>query len=164
VACGHVLTSHADGVRTDGPRGHGCVCCWKSLWETCQRLEEVERRSTSSALSTAQVQSCGQRPLPLAASGGFFFTLARECGVRALALTLTIEHTHPPPIGPRRNPKWAVLDTRKTHSAFRPQGSGQMPPRQPCRPDRDACGPASRPSCRVGMSPLFRPKPAHRPW
>ena len=24
---------------------------------------------------------------------------------------------------------------------------GQMPPRQPCQPDRDAFGPASRPSC-----------------
>jgi hypothetical protein len=72
----------------------------------------------------------------------------------------------PPPSGPRRHPKCAVLETRKAHSACRPQGSGQMPPRQPSRPDRDAFGPASRTSClpcrhvaALGPAPTHRPCP-----
>lgn len=60
-----------------------------------------------------------------------------------------ILYTHPPPIVPPRG--------------------GQMPPRHPCRPDRDAFGPASRPSCapcrHVAAFPDCgsRPPPISRP-
>ena len=59
----------------------------------------------------------------------------------------SMNQAHPPPDRPRRNPSCAVLAARKAHLAFRPQGCGQMSPCRPCRPDRDAFGPANWASC-----------------
>jgi len=56
-------------------------------------------------------------------------------------------HARPPPEKPRRNPKCAVLEDSESALRIPPPRGGHMPPRRPCRPDRDAFGLASRASC-----------------
>ena len=97
------------------------------------------------------VQSCGPAvagPLQRRQRRLRIFTRTREdeIGVRAWH-GLPMNQAHPPPDRPRRNPRCAVLAARKAHLAFRPQGCAQMPPCRPCRPDRDAFGPANWASC-----------------
>lgn len=64
---------------------------------------------------------------------------------RGLRQTSATPTRHPLDPGGMPSVPSSKLGKRTPHAA--PRGSGQMPPRQPCRPDRDAFGPASRTSC-----------------
>jgi len=90
---------------------------------------------------------------------------ARTIGVRASARTsvlLTMPTRHPLDPGGIPSVPSSKLGQHTPHSA--PQGSGQMPPRQPSRSDRDAFGPASRPSCPPCRHvAAFQTKRAHPP-
>jgi len=88
----------------------------------------------------------------------------RENRCPCLARTSIPSHAHHPP---RKTPAESqVCRPRSSESTLRipPPRGGQIPPHQPCRPDRDAFGPASRlscPPCRHVAA--FQTKRAHPP-
>ena len=68
----------------------------------------------------------------------------------------SICHTHPPPSRPRRNPKCAVLETRKAHFAFRPREAARCcHVGHAARIAMPSALQAGQPVHRVIMSPLF---------
>ena len=108
--------------------------------------------------------------------GSCFFPRAQEerSGVLAAARTSnqsTVPTHHP--LDPARFRVCCLLARSAARNKLRivPPRSGQMPPHRPCRPDRDAFGPASRPACSpcrhvaalpdqgAHPPPLTRPRP-----
>jgi len=81
----------------------------------------------------------------------------------------SVNHAHPPPDRPRRNPRCAVLATRKAHFAFRPREAAKCSRvGHAVRITMPSALQAGQPVGRVGMSPLFqtegtRPPPCCRP-
>ena len=110
-------------------------------------------------------ERCGLRPPQrrrMAAPGS---SRAQDKDVSALSRGLGFSKTHPPPVGPRRNPDCAVLETRKAHSACCPQGSGQKPPPSAARHDRGPLIPAASAPvvCRCRNLAAFKTGPARHP-
>ena len=84
-----------------------------------------------------------------------------KSSVRADARTNA--EAHPPTVGPRLDSELCCLlaqSAARKQTPYRAPGCGQIPPRRPCRPDRDALRAlqADRPVRRVSMSPLSRPR------